>query len=148
MEEEQINCGSAKEEVLPHLIEFANSNVGGLKGSAYPRHMNFSCTPGFACGEGIAMNTTANFSNLAWADMAHAGWIARVIARKGDNAQVIFTAPGWNSTTRFSEWSERGSVFTRHPHESFCVLSKIQEHSLGRARPPWRSTESANGFPP
>ena len=82
-----------RRESFPHLIEFMSKNAGGLKGSAYPRRMNFSCTPGFACGRGVAMNVTANFSNLTWAAMAHAGWQARVVARKGDCAEVIFAAP-------------------------------------------------------
>ena len=36
------------------------------------------------------MNATVNFSKLSWADMAHAGWISRVIARKGENSEVLF----------------------------------------------------------
>lgn len=40
------------------------------------------------------MNTSVNYSHLTWADIARAGWQARVVARKGtDAAEVAFATP-------------------------------------------------------
>ena len=40
------------------------------------------------------MNTSVNYNNLTWANLAHAGWKARVVARKGtDAAEVAFATP-------------------------------------------------------
>ncbi|MDO8591294.1 MAG: hypothetical protein Q7R65_04975 [bacterium] len=40
------------------------------------------------------MNQSVNYYNLSWAQCAHAGWQARVVARKGaDAAEVAFATP-------------------------------------------------------
>ncbi|MDO8492112.1 MAG: hypothetical protein Q7S34_00535 [bacterium] len=40
------------------------------------------------------MNQSVSYANLSWAQCAHAGWQARVVARKGDGAaEVAFATP-------------------------------------------------------
>ncbi|QQR78566.1 MAG: hypothetical protein IPJ68_05870 [Candidatus Moraniibacteriota bacterium] len=53
--------------------------------------IHLSNTPGIACGKEAIM--AVNFTNCAWADLAHAGWRPSVVARKGDSVTVVFTGP-------------------------------------------------------
>ncbi len=44
--------------------------------------------------------TMASFSNCTWATLAHADWAARVTARRGTDALVVFSGPQGTEETR------------------------------------------------